>query len=182
MSARDLPLSAEAFDQRLSRLAVATAERSDADIHRSVSEVLQLVRDHLQMDVVFVSRFENGQRVFRHVEQDPARPLLTVGHSDPLEMSFCQRVVDGRMPQLVQDVARLPDAESLPPLPFRVGAHISTPLVLGSGEVYGTFCCFSLTPDDSLTERDLKRLRMASEMTARLIDRSSADFVPRPAR
>ncbi|RZL43289.1 MAG: GAF domain-containing protein [Variovorax sp.] len=178
MSAREPILAAETFEGRLShlsRLSVATAERSDADIHRSVGEVLQLVRDHLQMDVVFVSRFENGRRVFRHVEQDPAQPLLTVGHSDPLESSFCQRVVDGRMPQLVCDVARLPDAASLPPLPFRVGAHLSTPLVLRSGEIYGTFCCFSVAPNDALTERDLKRLRMASEMTARLIDRSSAD-------
>ncbi|HUD34188.1 MAG TPA: GAF domain-containing protein [Variovorax sp.] len=176
MSARDAMMTPEAFDLRLSRLAVATAERSDADIHRSVGEVLQLVRDHLKMDVVFVSRFENGQRVFRHVEQDPTRPLLRVGHSDPLEASLCQRVVDGRMPELVRDVARLPDADALPALPFRIGAHLSTPLVLGSGEVYGTFCCFSLAPDETLTERDLKRLRMASDMTARLIDRSSADF------
>ncbi|MGF6529062.1 GAF domain-containing protein [Variovorax sp. PvP013] len=175
MSARDPLMTLEVFDRQLSRLAIATAERSDTDIHRSVGEVLQLVRDHLQMDVVFVSRFENGRRVFRHVEQDPARPLLQVGHSDPLEMSLCQRVVDGRMPELVRDVARLPDADALPPLPFRIGAHLSTPLVLGNGEVYGTFCCFSLAPDETLTERDLKRLRMASEMTARLIDRSSAD-------
>jgi GAF domain-containing protein len=168
-------MSAEAFDRHLSRLAIATSEGSDIDIHRSVGEVLQLVRDHLQMDVVFVSRFENGRRVFRHVEQDPARPLLTVGHSDPLEMSLCQRVVDGRLPELVRDVARLPDADALPPLPFRIGAHLSTPLVLASGEIYGTFCCFSFAPDETLTERDLKRLRMASQLTARLIDRSSAD-------
>lgn len=176
MSARDTLLNLDAFDRQLSRLAIATAERSDTDIHRSVGEVLQLVRDHLHMDVVFVSRFENGRRVFRYVEQDPARPLLRVGHSDPLEMSLCQRVVDGRMPELVRDVARLPDIDALPPLPFRVGAHLSTPLVLGNGEIYGTFCCFSFAPDETLTERDLKRLRMASEMTARLIDRSSADY------
>lgn len=175
MSVRDPVMNLETFDGQLSRLAIATADRSDTDIHRLVSEVLQLVRDHLQMDVVFVSRFENGRRVFRHVEQDPARPLLTVGHSDPLETSLCQRVVDGRMPELVRDVARLPDADELPPLPFRIGAHLSTPLVLGNGEVYGTFCCFSFAPDETLTERDLKRLRMASELTARLIGRSSAD-------
>lgn len=175
MSARERFATLDAFEGQLSRIAIATAEGSDIDIHRSVGDVLQLVRDHLQMDVVFVSRFENGRRVFRHVEQDPARPLLKVGHSDPLELSLCQRVVDGRMPELVRDVARLPDADALPPLPFRIGAHLSTPLVLGSGEIYGTFCCFSLAPDDTLTERDLKRLRMASELTARLIDRSSAD-------
>ena len=176
MSGRDLPIDLAAFDVGLSRLAVTTAERSDAEIHRCVGEVLRLVRDHLQMDVVFVSRFENGRRVFRHVEQDANPPLLAVGNSDPLEMSFCQRVVDGRLPELVNDVAALPNLDELPPLPFRIGAHLSTPLVLGNGEVYGTFCCFSFTPDGRLGERHLKRLRMASEMTARLIERSSADF------
>jgi hypothetical protein len=27
-----------------------------------------------------------------------------------------------------------------------VGAHLSTPIVLASGKVYGTLCCFSQAP------------------------------------
>jgi GAF domain-containing protein len=175
MSAHEATAHLAKFDHSLARLVVATAERSDEEIHRSIGEVLKLVRDHLQMDVVFVSCFQDGQRVFRFVEQDERRPLLQVGQGDPLEQSFCQRVVDGRMPELVPDLARWPGAGELPATPFPIGAHLSTPIVLSDGRIYGTFCCFRRSPDESLAQRDLKRLRMASEMAARLIDRANAN-------
>ncbi len=174
MTARDQGLhDDDGFDRRLSRLVVATADESDADIARAVQDVLSLVREHLGMDVAFVSQFVGGRRVFRAVEQRADRPLLTVGHSDPLEESFCQRVIDGRLPQLVCDVAALPDAADLPKVDFPLGAHLSTPVVLRDGAIYGTLCCFSFTSNDALTQRDLKRLVMAAALAARLIDQAN---------
>lgn len=174
MSARDHRVSAADFDRRLSYLVVATADESDLQIDSAVNEVLRLVRDHLQMDVAFVSQFENGRRVFRHVAQDDGDPLLAVGAADPLEESFCQRVIDGRLPELVRNVAQLPGFGELPATPFKIGAHMSTPIVLRGGAVYGTLCCFSFAPNPDLAQRDLGRLRMAAEMAARLIDKASA--------
>ena len=173
MSARAHRISATDFDRRLSYLVVATADESDLQIDRSVNEVLRLVRDHLQMDVAFVSHFEGGRRVFRHIVQDETNPLLAVGASDPLEESFCQRVIDGRLAALVHDVAKLPDFGELPANDFRIGAHMSTPIILRGGAIYGTLCCFSLAPNEDLAQRDLGRLRMAAEMTARLIDKAN---------
>lgn len=174
MTARDQAFdSDDAFDRRLSTLVVATADDSDANIARVVHEVLSLVREHLGMDVAFVSQFVQGQRVFRAVDQSAARPVLSVGHSDPLEQSFCQRIIDGRLPQLVADVAALPNAGDLPRVDFPIGAHLSTPVVLRDGAVYGTLCCFSFAPNDALTQRDLKRLVMAAELAARLVDQAN---------
>ena len=81
-------------------------------------------------------------------------------------------MIDGRLPELVTDVAKLPEALDVPPVPFPIGAHLSTPIVLHDGGVYGTFCCFSFAPNDELTQRDLGRLRMAAQMVARLIDQA----------
>ena len=173
MSARDHHVGAAEFDRRLSYFVVATADDSDLQIDRSINEVLRLVRDHLQMDVAFVSQFESGRRVFRYVEQDKSDPVLEVGAADPIEESFCQRVIDGRLPQLVQDVAKLPGFRELPPTAFPIGAHLSTPIVLRDGAVYGTLCCFSFAPDEKLAQRDLGRLRMAAGMAARLIDKAN---------
>lgn len=173
MTARDPRVSADEFDRRLSSLAVATAEQSDQRIDRAVKEVLCLVRDHMEMDVVFVSHFEAGRRVFRAVEQPSDAPLLVVGGSDPLAESFCQRVIDGRLPELVNDVARFDGAADLPLVDFPIGAHLSTPIVLHDGSIYGTLCCFSFAPNEALTQRDLNRLRMAARMAARLIDQAN---------
>ncbi|MET0544060.1 MAG: GAF domain-containing protein [Variovorax sp.] len=147
-----------------------TADAGDRQIDRAVRDVLQLAREHLRMDVAFVSKFERGQRVFRQVDPDDGQQVIAAGGADPLEMSFCQRVIDGRLPEMVTDVTKLPDFAELPATPFRIGAHLSTPICLADGLVYGTLCCFSFAPDDSLRERDLKRLRMAAELVARLID------------
>ena len=166
-------LDGDEFDRRLSSLVTATADASDVGIDRAVRDVLRLVREHLQMDVAFVSHFHDGQRVFRDVDQRVVPPLIVIGASDPLEESFCQRIVDGRLPELVHDVAKIPASARLPAVGFRIGAHLSTPIVLRDGMVYGTLCCFSLAPNDALTQRDLKRLRMAAEMVARLIDKSN---------
>lgn len=175
MAARDEhSIGGDEFERRLFHLAVATADQSDPGIDRAIGEVLRLVREHLQMDVAFVSHIDKGQRAFRRVEPDDGRQVIAAGGSDPVEASFCQRVIDGRLPQLVRDVAKLPNFAELPATPFPVGAHLSTPIVLADGSNYGTLCCFSFSPDEALTERDLKRLKMAAQMTARLLDKNKA--------
>ncbi|GAB3552605.1 hypothetical protein GCM10027343_38340 [Noviherbaspirillum agri] len=138
----------------------------------SVTGLLSAIRRHLQMDVAFVSEFTQGRRVFRHVDPvDPGNPVKA-GGGDPLEESYCQRVVDGRLPELMNDARDHPVAAALPvthTLP--VGAHVSVPIRLADGNVYGTFCCFSYTPDHTLDQRDLSMIRVFAEVAARLIDR-----------
>ena len=161
-----------ALEEQLRRIAVVTADMSDEQVDRSVREVLKLMREHRTMDVAFVSHFDAGRRVFRQVDAIDDRWLLSEGGSDALERSFCQRVIDGRLPQLVTDVSKLPNLADLPRTAAPIGAHLSVPIVLPDGRIYGTLCCFSLAPNEALTQRDLKRLKMAADMTARLIAKS----------
>ncbi len=171
----DLNFPPDALEVRISELLVATADGSDVQIDRAVPEVLQLLRERLKMDVVFVSEFTEGRRVFRHVNAAANAQVLQVGDSAPLEQSFCQRVVDGRLPRMIPDVAKTPGAENLPPTPFPVGAHLSTPIVLGDGRVYGTLCCFSFAPNPELSQQDLRKLEMSAQLAARKIDQRGPD-------
>lgn len=139
-------------------------------------KTLRAIRSHLGMDVAFISHFSGGRRIFRYVDSDPENQPVKEGAGDPAEQSYCQRVVDGRLPQLIQDSSKLPAALELPvtkALP--VGAHLSVPIRLSDGSVYGTFCCFSFKPDYSLTERDLAVMRVFAELTADHIERDLAD-------
>ncbi|MBX3660694.1 MAG: GAF domain-containing protein [Ramlibacter sp.] len=156
----------------ISELLVATPDGSDELIDGAVPEVLRLLRQHMQMDVVFVSEFINGRRVFRHVDAAPGKDVIATGQSDPLEESWCQRVVDGRLPELIEDATFLPSAFA-PPNPLRIGAHLSTPVVLKDGSVYGTLCCFSFAGNPDLTQRDLKKLQYTAKLTAAKIDRGA---------
>jgi len=133
--------------------------------------VLNAIRTHLGMDVAFVSEFANGRRCFRHVDSPHPNQPVKVGGSDPLEQSYCQRVVDGRLPGLMQDAAQFPEALSLPvTTALPVGAHLSVPIKLKDGHIYGTFCCFSFTPDTSLNQRDLAMMNVFADMVAEQID------------
>ena len=156
---------------QVSELLVATADASDELLDQSISEVLRLLRDRMKMDVVFVSEFTGGQRVMRYVETSPGGPAVAVGDADLLEVSWCQRVVDGRLPEFIPDARQLPaSAELLKKLPFPIGTHISTPIVLRDGEVYGTLCTFSMAPKDNPDPNHLKVLRYTAKLAAEKIE------------
>lgn len=167
----------------VSELMVATADQSDEMLDRAITEVLKTLRDRMKMDVVFCSEFVDGRRVFRQVAANDERPTIAVGGSDLLEESWCQRVVDGRLPRYMADARADPLASALlDQLPFPIGTHISTPIVLRSGEIYGTLCCFSFSPADNPNPDDLKTLEMTAKLTAMRLDgrniRAAPEHVP----
>jgi EAL domain-containing protein (putative c-di-GMP-specific phosphodiesterase class I) len=142
---------------------ISSAQASRA----TVRALLATAREHLGMEVAFVSRFADGRRWFDFVDTQGVPALIAEGGSDRLEDSYCLRVVDGRLPRLMRDARRvraaceLPVTESLP-----VGAHLSVSLEGADGEVLGTLCCFSRTPDDDLRERDIGLLSLFGDLIA----------------
>jgi diguanylate cyclase (GGDEF)-like protein/PAS domain S-box-containing protein len=121
-----------------------------------LQNILATVRRHLEMDVAFISKFHDGLREFEVVDAEAENPPIEVGGSGPLDDSYCIRVVDGRLPELIRDAFEDSEALSLPvtvALPVR--AHMSVPIRLPDGTIYGTFCCFSYTPNHSLNDRDI---------------------------
>ena len=164
----------------ISELLVATADSSDALVDGSVNEVLHAMREKMALDVVFVSEFVDGRRVFRHVDGNGQGPDIRAGDSDPLEATFCQRVVDGRLGELTGDIGSLPASAGLPATPFRVGAHLSTPIVLKDGRTYGTLCCFSTTPNPLLQQSDLQMLRQCAQLVARKLEFAEARGLKEP--
>ncbi len=147
-----------------------------------MDELLASARKLFGMEVAFVSEFHNGQRVFRYVDTQKGAELIRVNGSDPLEESYCQRVVDGRLPELLPDATLNPEAMTLPAtLAVPVGAHLSIPIRFSSGRVYGTFCCFSRTPDMSLGHRDVATMRFFAEIVGKVLEARQARDTARQA-
>ncbi len=151
--------------------------REAGSVDRLMAELLPSARKLFGMDVAFVSEFQDGQRIFRYVDAEAGDDLVKVNDSDPLEESYCQRIVDGRLPELIQDATRNPEALTLPAtLAIPVGAHLSIPIQFSSGRVYGTFCCFSRAPDMSLGQRDVATMRFFAEIVGKVLeDRQTRD-------
>lgn len=139
--------------------------------HLAVQRILRGVRERLGLDVAFVSQFLGGDRVFRYVDSGAGGSPVKVGDGDPLEDSYCQRVVNGTLPEFLADAgqhpvaARLPVTSSLP-----VGTHLSVPIRFSDGRIYGTFCCFSRSVQPSVDERDVTTLHLLSELVAEYLE------------
>jgi hypothetical protein len=69
--------------------------------HETIEDMLRDVRQALQMDVAFVSKFTADQLVFRKLEGDAESFGWREGESFPIDESYCKRVLDGRIPQVV---------------------------------------------------------------------------------
>ena len=137
---------------------------------QGIDAILRSVREHLGMEASFVAQFRHGQRIFRNIQTAAGFHFASVGDGDPLEESYCHWVANGTLPELIRDpgdhsfTARLGATKTLP-----VGAHLSVPIRLRDGEVYGTFCCFSTKADRSLGERDLAVMRAFADLAGQQI-------------
>jgi GAF domain-containing protein len=159
------PFHADELTVTISELLVATADSSDPLVDESVSKLLHAVRVKMAMDMVFVSEFVDGRRMFRFVDAAANAADIQAGDSSPLEESVCQRVVEGRGPELVPNLSALP-REQVGELPFSIGAHLSTPIVLTDRRNYGTLCCFSTAPRPDLVQADLEGAAAGLEVGA----------------
>jgi EAL domain-containing protein (putative c-di-GMP-specific phosphodiesterase class I) len=136
-----------------------------------VTAMLKAIRAHLGMDVAFASEVSAGAVVIRHADTGSGE-IIRVGDSFVPEEGYCQRIIDGRLPQLMADTSAFPEAAALRcTAEMPVGAHLSVPIRLSDGRVYGTFCCFSFLPDHSLNDRDLQMMRAFADLAADEIDR-----------
>src|SRR5688572_403483 len=140
-------------------------------VDQILPRALRALRTYLGMDVAFISEFRDGRRVFRYVDSARDHPAVQMGASDPIEDTYCQRVIDGRLPEIITDTAALPEAQELGFTRLvPVGSHVCVPIRLYDGSVYGTLSCIGSVPDPSLGPRDATLMRVFAEMAAEHIE------------
>lgn len=146
----------------------------EVSVQRAIGELLSLVRDLLELEVVFVSEVVDGRRVFRYIDSQDGTATIQPGQSAPLEKTICQRILDGRMPNVVRDVNAVREAQGLPRTFEGMGTHIGVPVRMADGRLYGMLCGFNMSGGlTELDERDVRRLEVAAGAAARLL--ASAD-------
>jgi phage gpG-like protein len=142
-------------------MSIATRDGQD-DV---IEGALALARETLGMDAAHVSEFTSAHQVLRHVEGDTARFGLEAGTAIPVEGTYCRRVVDGRIPNVVPDTAAEPEVRDLPVTrDAGLGAYVGVPVTAPDGEVLGSFCCLSRSPDPALAERDIAFMHVLARL------------------
>lgn len=164
------PAERDPILDQVERLLVATADRGDAALDASVHQVLSALRRQMRMDVVFVSKFEDGRRTFKLVDTAPGKDVIRPGEGDPLEQSWCHHIVNGRLPELMKDAQPYRVSGAAPATPLEIGTHLSVPVVLRDGRVFGTLCAFAFYVDNEISLQDVWRLRAVADVIAKRIE------------
>ena len=136
----------------------------------TIERLLSTVREALEMDVAFVSEFAGDQLVFRALEGDAESFGWREGEGFPLEESYCIRVLNGRLPNVIPDARSEALTKDLWVTgEADIGSYAAVPVVLSDGRPYGTLCCVSHKPEPRFRERDLGLMEgVASEVSRQL--------------
>ncbi|MBA6224046.1 EAL domain-containing protein [Colwellia sp. MB02u-18] len=138
-----------------------------------LNKILSIVRKHLDMEVAFISKFINKDRVFKIVDSKNEMLPINVGDSDPIEESYCAKIVDNVLPNIIHNTkenditSKLAITDKL-----SIGSYIGVPIKLSTGEIYGTFCCYKQTPDETLNQQDLSFLNAIADIASELIEKN----------
>jgi hypothetical protein len=163
MSYYETDYALTSMEVKVSELLIATPDVSDPLVDQSVNKVLRLLREQHGMEAAFACEVIDGQRVSRRTLPSERAQFIDE-QADPLELAFCKQVVNAQVPS---------------------GCYLSAPVALSNGTIYGTLYSFSFNPDAALELRDLKKLEMAAQLAARLLNermpKAPAQATPRHA-
>ena len=141
-----------------------------------VRRALVLAREGVNADVVFLSEIHDGQELIHSTTGDGSMPRIHRGASFALEDTICQRMLEGRIAQLVPDVGAEPQLGDLPL--EGVGAYMGVPLTAADARVF-VLCCLAREARPDLGEGDLRFLEGLAASLRSVID-TEADVLSSP--
>ncbi|KQQ96504.1 EAL domain-containing protein [Massilia sp. Leaf139] len=140
-------------------------------LNEIIHSAVNLARICLNMDVAFITEFKDGRRIFRHIATVEEFVPIKAGDSHPLEESYCQYVVDGQIPPIVDDSHIYPILQALSATEaMKIRAHLGVPIRLSDGSVFGTFCCYSRSPASHLREVDVEAMARFADLIACMLE------------
>jgi EAL domain-containing protein (putative c-di-GMP-specific phosphodiesterase class I) len=142
-------------------------QRSDTDL--KVAELLRTAKNSLGLSLTFLTRLDGEVQHLEVVES--SIPFFHDGQQQPQATSLCQAILDGKLPSVIPNIAKIPEAKRLPAARFpRIRSYISVPVSLSDGTLYGTFCAAGFTADNDLTKRDKALMEVLASAAATIIE------------
>jgi PAS domain S-box-containing protein len=138
----------------------------DAAAQPTLTVALRAVRETLGMEVGYTSELIGEHFVVRELDGDAASFGLAGELALPRAATFCQRMLEGRIPSLVPDVRADDRAASvLLTRGWDVGAVASVRLTFSDGRLWGTLCALSRAPR-AFAHRDLQFLHVLARLVS----------------
>ena len=147
-----------------------------SDQPQMIRHALETAREMLAMETAFVSDTREGRQDFVTVAGDAESFGVSAGGSVPLDGTYCQLMLAGKLENVVPDAAQEPLVAGLPiTADMDIGAYIGVPIVLRDGSVYGSFACLSHEPEPLLHARDAEFMRVLARLIADLLEQDDLE-------
>ncbi|HTX07655.1 MAG TPA: HD domain-containing phosphohydrolase [Solirubrobacteraceae bacterium] len=146
----------------------------DVAAQPTVPVALRTARETLGMEVAYTSQLIGEHFVVRELDGDGASFGLVAELELPRERTFCQRMLEGRIPSLIPDVWADDRTGSVPVArSWHVGAVASVPLTFSDERLWGTLCALSHN-SRAFEYRDLQFLQVLARLISAQVELAQA--------
>jgi response regulator RpfG family c-di-GMP phosphodiesterase len=144
--------------------------------HETIEGILATAREMLEMDMAYVAEFADGRQVMRYVEGDGSSFGAAEGSSLSLDETYCQRMVNGDIPNVITDTESDGRVACLTVTgDAGIGSYIGVPVRVGDDEVYGSLCCLDHDPNATLGEREVRFLKVLAKLVGQALEHQAAE-------
>jgi GAF domain-containing protein len=155
---------------------IEAAQESDV-----VERALAAARDRLGMDASYVTTIDTREQTIHAIVGEADIVNTYTGVVMPVEHTFCQRMLDGEIPNVVADTRAEPAMRDLAAAQ-EFGAYIGVPVRLSDGRVHGTLCCVSREPKFDIGPEDLRFMQVLAGIVAARVEQAQGDMARLTAR
>jgi PAS domain S-box-containing protein len=141
----------------------------------AVQATLEIAREHVGMDLAFLTEISNAGERVEVVAGDAAAFGLEAGLSVGLASGYYDRMITGMLSKAVADA---PAYERVRDLPItktaKIGSYIGVPVHLENGEIYGVLCCLSHAVGPYVEDGQVRFIELLASIVGVQIDHERA--------
>jgi GAF domain-containing protein len=141
-----------------------------------VEQALAAAQQHLGMDASYITTVDARNQSIHAIVGHPDVAARYTGTVFPLEQTYCMRMLNGEIPNIVPDTRDEPAISDLD-VTREFHAYVGVPVKLSDGRVHGTLCCVSREPRTGLGSEELRFMQTLAGIVAARVEQSRSDLV-----
>lgn len=147
----------------LQRLALLPSEPPVQRIDGAIA----FAREATGMELAYLTELAGDEQIYRAAAGESESFDVAVGEGRPLERSYCERMISGRIPRAVPNTSENEELRDLATTRTgNIAAYAGVPVRLSNGGLYGTLCVVSHNPHPELGAKQVSLLEMLARIVA----------------
>jgi GAF domain-containing protein len=140
-----------------------------------VEQALAAAQAHLGMDASYITTIDARHQTIHAIIGHADAAARYTGTVFPLEQTYCMRMLNGEIPNIVPDTRDEPAIRDLD-VTREFHAYVGVPVKLSDGRVHGTLCCVSREPRTGLGSEELRFMQTLAGIVAARVERARGDL------